>query len=117
MHIFTDGSKSNGKPGYSVIAIGHHDTIKISRQRISNFASAFEAEALALNEALKLSQQLSEKYSAVKIYTDSKSCLGDRIFAKRTVDFIIPHRKPGPSSSIRQKYQSSSPLGSRPPEY
>ena len=35
-----------------MIAIGHHDTIKITRQRISNFASAFEAEALALNEAL-----------------------------------------------------------------
>jgi len=51
MHIFTDGSKSNGKTGYS---IGHHDTIKISRQRISNFASAFEAEALALNEALTI---------------------------------------------------------------
>jgi len=75
IHIFTDGSKYNGKTGYSMIAIGHHDTIKITRQRISNFASAFEAEALALNEALKLPGHLPETYSTVKIYTDSKSSL------------------------------------------
>jgi ribonuclease HI len=92
MHIFTDGSKSNGKTGYSVIAIGHHDTIKISRQRISNFASAFEAEALALNEALKLSKQLSETYSVVKIYTDSKSSLQSLLNERRTSSFLAENQ-------------------------
>ena len=58
-----------------MIAIGYHDTIKITRQRISNFASALEAEALALNEALKLSGQFPETYSTVKIYTDSLQSL------------------------------------------
>ena len=70
-----------------MIAIGHHDTIKITRQRISNFASAFEAEALALNEALKLSGQLPETYSTVKIYTDK---ILSPIIAKRTAHIIGP---------------------------
>ena len=67
-----------------MIAIGYHDTIKITRQRISNFASALEAEALALNEALKLSGQFPETYSTVKIYTDSKFSLQSLLNEQRT---------------------------------
>jgi ribonuclease HI len=92
IHIFTDGSKFNGKTGYSMIAIGHHDTIKITRQRISNFASAFEAEALALNEALKLPGHLPETYSTVKIYTDSKSSLQSLINEQRTSSVLAENQ-------------------------
>ena len=92
VHIFTDGSKFNGRTGYSMIAIGHHDTIKITRQRISNFASAFEAEALALNEALKLSGQLPETYSTVKIYTDSKSSLQSLLNERRTSSVLAENQ-------------------------
>ena len=58
--------------------------MKITRRRISNFASAFKAEVLALNDALKLSGQLFEKYSTVKIYTDSKSSLQSLLNEQRT---------------------------------
>ena len=75
-----------------MIAIGHHDTIKITRQRISNFASAFEAEALALNEALKLSGQLPETYSTVKIYTDSKSSLQSLLNERRTSSVLAENQ-------------------------
>ena len=61
-----------------MIAIGYHDTIKITRQRISNFASALEAEALALRA------QFPETYSTVKIYTDSKFSLQSLLNEQRT---------------------------------
>ena len=64
---------------------------------ISNFASACETEALALNEALKLSGQLPENI----LYCEDLHLLEilSSIIAKRTAHFIGPCWKPDPIGS------------------
>ena len=75
VHIFTDGSKTKGRTGFSMIAFGSHDTIRSTYQRLPNHTSAFDAETSGLIEALKLANDLSISYPCIKIFSDSKSSL------------------------------------------
>ena len=87
-HIFTDGSKMPGKIGYAVIIARSNGSIDLMKQRLPNSCSIFEAEAYAIERALKEIPKKLKNNSSVSIYTDSKSVLQAIVSYKKTIAVI-----------------------------
>ncbi|GBN90275.1 Putative protein in type-1 retrotransposable element R1DM [Araneus ventricosus] len=71
--IFTDGSKLNNKVGLGIVCFETNGVQKWSySERISDAASVFIAEAMAILRALEMSKDIEEE---IYIYSDSRSVL------------------------------------------
>ncbi|XP_013165040.1 PREDICTED: uncharacterized protein LOC106115905, partial [Papilio xuthus] len=73
INIFTDGSKLEGKVG-AALSVWHGDAeTKTRKLKLENYCTVFQAELLALNEAVKCARSSSE--CCHNILSDSRSAL------------------------------------------
>lgn len=72
LRIYTDGSKMEGKTGCAFVVYQDRSIIKSSKIRLADFCSVFQAELLAIKEAVTWAHTIDAE---VSIFTDSMSSL------------------------------------------
>ena len=75
LHIYTDGSKSENRVGFSTVIVDQHSILLVIRGKLPEYASSYDAESVAINDALKYTLVHGQSYASVRIFTDSLSNL------------------------------------------
>ena len=75
LHIYTDGSKSENRVGFSTVIVDQHSILLVIRGKLPEYASSYDAESVAINDALKYTVVHGQSYASVRIFTDSLSNL------------------------------------------